>query len=138
MEFHEDKAIYLQIGDLLCEQILSGTWPPNEKIPSVREMGVSLQVNPNTALRTYDFLQQRGIIFNKRGIGYFVEEDAVKKILDFRREDFFANTLPSFYKTISLLQITPEEIIRRYHLFLNDESFQTDPSSTTNSETTRQ
>lgn len=137
MEFHEDKAIYLQIGDLLCEQILAGTWPPNEKIPSVREMGVSLQVNPNTALRTYDFLQQRGIIFNKRGIGYFVEEDAVKKILDFRREDFYANTLPSFYKTISLLQISPEEIIRRYKLFLNDESFQTDTSTTT-SETKRQ
>jgi DNA-binding transcriptional regulator YhcF (GntR family) len=137
MDFHEDKAIYLQIGDLLCEQILAGTWPPNEKIPSVREMGVSLQVNPNTVLRTYDFLQQRGIIFNKRGIGYFVEEDAVKKILDFRRENFFANTLPSFYKTISLLQISPEEIIRRYQLFKNDESFQTDPLSNI-SETNRQ
>lgn len=137
MEFHDNKAIYLQIGDLLCEQILSGTWPPNEKIPSVREMGVSLQVNPNTALRTYDFLQQRGIIFNKRGIGYFVEEEAVKKILDFRREDFFANTLPSFYKTISLLQISPEEIIRRYQLFQNDESFQTDKPTTT-TETKRQ
>jgi DNA-binding transcriptional regulator YhcF (GntR family) len=100
-------------------------------------MGVSLQVNPNTALRTYDFLQQRGIIFNKRGIGYFVEEDAVKKILDFRREDFFANTLPSFYKTISLLRIPPEEIIRRYELFLNDESFQSD-QPTTPTETKRQ
>lgn len=137
MEFHDNKAIYLQIGDLLCEQILSGTWPPNEKIPSVREMGVSLQVNPNTALRTYDFLQQRGIIFNKRGIGYFVEEDAVKKILDFRREDFFANTLPSFYKTISLLQIPTEEIIRRYQLFQKDESILADQPNTT-TETKRQ
>jgi DNA-binding transcriptional regulator YhcF (GntR family) len=133
MEFHEDKAIYLQIGDLLCEQILSGTWPPNEKIPSVREMGVSLQVNPNTALRTYDFLQQRGIIFNKRGIGYFVEEDAVKKILDFRREDFYANTLPSFYKTISLLQIPAEEILRRYQEYQQDEQLrQTKPTTTEN------
>lgn len=131
MEFHDDKPIYLQIAELLSEQILVGQWPPSEKIPSVREMGVNLQVNPNTALRTYDFLQQRGIIFNKRGIGYFVEEDAVKKILDFRREDFFANTLPSFYKTISLLEIAPEEIIRRYQLFLQDESFQKENSSST-------
>ena len=136
MVFHEDKPIYLQIGDLLCEQILAGTWPPHEKIPSDREMGVNLQVNPNTALRTYDFLQQRGIIFNKRGIGYFVEEDAVKKILDFRREDFFANTLPSFYKTISLLQITPEEILSRYKVYMNDESLQPEPSQNT-SETKR-
>lgn len=137
MEFHDDKPIYLQIGDLLCEQILAGTWPPNDKIPSVREMGVSLQVNPNTALRTYDFLQQRGIIFNKRGIGYFVEEDAVKKILDFRREDFFANTLPSFYKTISLLQITPEEILSRYKVYMNDESLQPETALNT-TETKRQ
>lgn len=126
MEFHDDKPIYLQIAERLSEQILTGHWPPNEKIPSVREMGVSLQVNPNTALRTYDFMQQRGIIYNKRGIGYFVEEDAVKKILEFRREDFYANTLPSFYKNISLLQIEPEEIIRRYQLFMKDHSYQTD------------
>jgi len=128
MEFHEDKPIYLQIAELLSEQILVGQWAPGEKIPSVREMGVNLQVNPNTALRTYDFLQQRGIIFNKRGIGYFVEEDAVKKILDFRREDFFANTLPSFYKTISLLQITPEEILDRYKVYMNDASIQPETS----------
>ena len=131
MEFREPQAIYLQIAELLSEQILTGQWLSNEKIPSVREMGVSLQVNPNTALRTYDFLQQRGIIFNKRGIGYFVEEDAVKKILDFRREDFFANILPSFYKTISLLQITPEEILRRYTVFMNDETFQSEHLSNT-------
>ncbi len=131
MEFHEDKPIYLQIAELLSEQILVGQWPPSEKIPSVREMGVNLQVNPNTALRTYDFLQQRGIIFNKRGIGYFVEEDAVKKILDFRREDFFVNTLPSFYKTISLLQITPEEILDRYKVYMNDETLQPIKSQTT-------
>jgi GntR family transcriptional regulator len=118
MEFHEDKAIYLQIAELLCEQILTGHWPPEEKIPSVREMGMNLQVNPNTVLRTYDFLQQKNIIYNKRGIGYFVDKDAVKKILEFRREDFFTNTLPNFYKTISLLQVSPEEILKRYEEYL--------------------
>ena len=91
-------------------------------MPSVREMGMTLQVNPNTVLRTYDFLQQKGIIFNKRGIGYFVDEAAVKKILDIRREDFFENTLPNFYKTITLLQISPEEILKRYNDFIQDSS----------------
>lgn len=120
MIFHEEKPIYLQIAELLCEQILDGQWAPTDKIPSVREMGATLQVNPNTVLRTYDFLQQRSIIFNKRGIGYFVEEEAVNKILDFRREDFFESTLPSFYKTLSLLRIEPEEILRRYNDFLKN------------------
>ena len=114
MDFQNDKPIYQQIAELLSEQILARQWPPGDKIPSVREMGMQLQVNPNTVLRTYDFLQNKGIIFNKRGIGYFVEEDAVKKILDLRREDFYTNTLPSFFKTLSLLGIEPSEIIQRY------------------------
>lgn len=118
MDFNENKAIYLQIGDLLCEQILTGHWPPEEKVPSVREMGMTLQVNPNTVLRTYDFLQQKDIIFNKRGIGYFVEKNAVKKILEYRREDFFENTLPGFLKTITLLQIPIEEITESYQKFI--------------------
>jgi GntR family transcriptional regulator len=118
MQFQEDKPIYLQISELICEQILTGHWPPDDKIPSVREMGMTLEVNPNTVLRTYDFLQQKGIIFNKRGIGYFVEKDAVKKILDFRREDFYENTLPRLFKTISLLQIDTEDILQRHQLYL--------------------
>mgnify|MGYP001356955534 CR=1 FL=1 len=118
MDFNENKAIYLQIADILCEQILDGEWPPQEKIPSVREMGMTLQVNPNTVLRTYDFLQQKNIIFNKRGLGYFVEEDAVKKILEIRRDNFLRNTLPNFFKTISLLRILPEEIMEKYQEYL--------------------
>ncbi|MEA4840127.1 MAG: GntR family transcriptional regulator [Bacteroidales bacterium] len=118
MDFNENKAIYLQIADILCEQILDGEWPPQEKIPSVREMGMTLQVNPNTVLRTYDFLQQKNIIFNKRGLGYFVEKDAVKKILEIRRDNFLKNTLPNFFKTISLLRILPEEIMEKYQEYL--------------------
>lgn len=114
MEFNDNRAIYLQIADLLCEQILLAKWLPQKKIPSVREMGMSLQVNPNTVLRTYDFLQQKGIIFNKRGIGYFVEDDAIQKIIQYRREDFFESILPNFFKTISLLNISLDEILEKY------------------------
>lgn len=122
MDFSENKAIYLQIADLLSEQIVTGHWPPEEKIPSVREMGMTLQVNPNTVLRTYDFLQQKDIIFNKRGIGYFVEENAVKKILEIRRDNFFKTTLPNLFKTISLLQISPEEILKKYQDYEQESS----------------
>jgi len=117
MEFDNHKSIYLQIVDLLCEQILTGKWPPGEKIPSVRDMGMLVQVNPNTVLRTYDFLLQKGIVFNKRGIGYFVENEAVERILEYRREDFFDSTLPWFFKTMTLLRISPEEIISNYKKF---------------------
>jgi GntR family transcriptional regulator len=117
MEFNDNKSIYLQLADLLCEQILVGKWPPQEKIPSVRDMGMMVQVNPNTVLRTYDLLQQKGIIFNKRGIGYFTDDNAIQKILQLRKDDFFTNTLPKFFKTITLLGISLEDISNRYSLF---------------------
>ncbi|MEX1302542.1 MAG: GntR family transcriptional regulator, partial [Desulfotignum sp.] len=78
MEFQKKDAIYLQIADLMCERILLEDWQENNRIPSVREMAVDLEVNPNTVMRAYAFLQQQGIIFNKRGIGYFVAPDGLK------------------------------------------------------------
>lgn len=114
MQFDNHKSIYLQLVDLLCEHILTGKWPPGEKIPSVREMGTLVQVNPNTVLRAYDFVQQKGIVFNKRGIGYFVEEKAIDRILELRREDFFETMVPQFFKTMRLLRITPEELWEKY------------------------
>lgn len=129
MEFTNNKSIYMQLTDLFCEQILVGKWAPQEKIPSVRDMGMMVQVNPNTVLRTYDFLQQKGIIFNKRGIGYFTEDDAIQKILQYKRSDFFDNILPKFFKTISLLRITPDEISKKYREYSDsDSSDKTDSS----------
>ena len=76
MEFDQHKPIYLQIADAICERILTGQWPEGDRIPSVRECGVSLEVNPNTVARSYDELSTEGIIHNKRGIGYFVSPGA--------------------------------------------------------------
>jgi DNA-binding transcriptional regulator YhcF (GntR family) len=117
MEFHSDKPIYLQIAEWLCERIASDGLPPGEKMPSVRELAVTLQVNPNTVVRTYDFLQQHRIVINRRGIGFFVEKEADQKIFQLRREDFYQNTLPRLFKTLSLLEIDPEEIVARYRSF---------------------
>lgn len=114
MQFDNHKSIYLQLVDLLCEHILTGKWPPGEKIPSVREMGTLVQVNPNTVLRAYDFVQQKGIVFNKRGIGYFVEDKAIDLILELRREEFFETMVPQFFKAMKLLRVTPEELMEQY------------------------
>ena len=52
MKFNRHQAIYLQIGDLICEGILEGRWAVDEKLPSVREMAMAVEVNPNTVMRT--------------------------------------------------------------------------------------
>ena len=81
MEFNSNKPIYLQICDAICEQILSGTLRPDERIPSVREYGAEIGVNPNTIMRSYEKLTADGIIYNKRGIGYFISPDALETVM---------------------------------------------------------
>jgi Predicted transcriptional regulators len=114
MEFNQSQAIYLQIGDYICEQILLERWKENDRILSVRELGVTLQVNPNTVMRTFDFLQNSEIIFNKRGVGYFVADQAKKKITDYRRKQFMEQELPVLFKNMNLLGMTIEDLKEKY------------------------
>ncbi|HLK30919.1 MAG TPA: GntR family transcriptional regulator [Puia sp.] len=120
MEFRENPAIYIQIAEYICEQILLKKWPSGEKIISIKELGVKMQVNPITVQRAYDFLQQRNIIFYKRGIGYFFDDEAAEKILAFRREQFLENELPVFLRTMYLLKIDIKEIKTRLDQFVKD------------------
>ena len=118
MDFSESKAIYQQIADYVCEQVLMGRWKENDRILSVRELGVQLEVNPNTVLRSYDFLQRYGIITNKRGVGYSAAEDAIAKIKELRRERFVNKELPHIFQEMELLGIEIGELIEYYNEFL--------------------
>ena len=117
MEFNQSQAIYMQIGDYISEQILFERWKEGDRILSVRELGVSLQVNPNTVMRTYDFLQSVDIIFNKRGVGYFVAEHAKNKIIDYRRKQFLEQELPVIFKNMDILGMTFDELKTKYEEF---------------------
>jgi len=117
MEFNQSQAIYMQIGDYISEQILFERWKEGDRILSVRELGVSLQVNPNTVMRTYDFLQSVDIIFNKRGVGYFVADHAKNKIIDYRRKQFLEQELPVIFKNMDILGMTFDELKTKYEEF---------------------
>jgi GntR family transcriptional regulator len=110
MEFHKKDAIYLQIADIICEKILTREWNEEEKIPSVREMAVSIEVNPNTVMRAYAHLQEKDIIYNKRGIGYFVANKGYQTTLDLMKSNFIKNELPHVFKTMTLLDMDIEEL----------------------------
>lgn len=120
MEFKNNEAIYLQIAAYVSDHILMGKWPPDDKIPSVRELAVDLQVNPNTVMRTYEHLQNQGVIYNKRGIGFFVATDAVTMVKNQKRERFLQQDLPDFFKNVFLLDIPLEELQERYEHFKNE------------------
>ena len=122
MEFKETQAIYLQITDYISEQILLERWKEGERIPSVRELGAALQVNPNTAMRAYDLLQNMDIIFNKRGVGFFVMEDAKKKIKAYKKQLFAEQELPLIFKTMDLLEISMSEFEEKFNTYLKNKN----------------
>ncbi len=103
MDFHNEKPIYLQIADVFCEQILSGQLKADDRIPSVREYGAQIGVNPNTVMRVYEKLTAEGIIYNKRGIGYFVSADARNRILEAQKAEFLAKEVPAILRKLELL-----------------------------------
>lgn len=118
MDFRDNQAIYIQIAEYICEKILLKIWKISDRLISIRDLAVELQVNPLTVQRAYDFLQQRDIISNKRGIGYFIETEAEVRILKFRKEQFLENELPVFLRTMYLLKINPSEIKKRFDQFV--------------------
>lgn len=105
MEFNSNKAIYLQICDSICERILSGDLPEGSRIQSVRDFGAELGVNPNTVMRSYEKLTGEGIIFNRRGIGYYISPDAREIVLGQQRKEFLEQELPQILKRMKLLGI---------------------------------
>jgi len=117
MQFRESRAIYLQIADYICERILLKQWKSGERIPAVRELAVQLEVNPNTVMRTYEFLQGQNIIYNQRGIGYFVGPDAIQIATEYRKTEFVEKELPNIFRDIYMLGMNIDELKPQYELF---------------------
>lgn len=111
MEFDSNKPIYVQIADNICDRIIKGEFKPEERIPSVREWGAGIGVNPNTVARSYEILTDKGVISNRRGIGFFVESDAASIILENERKSFLESELPAFLQRAKLLGIDIKELI---------------------------
>lgn len=119
MDFNDNKPIYLQITDGIMDSIVSGEFEPGERIPSVREYAMKVEVNPNTVMRSYEWLQQRNIIANKRGIGFSVLPDAREKIVEMRRDIFFQEEAEYFFNRLKIFGMTPEQLADLYCRFLN-------------------
>lgn len=103
MNFNNDKPIYLQIADAVCMRVLQGELKAEDRIQSVREYGAELGVNPNTMARSYEKLTADGVIYNKRGIGYFISPEAREVILEKQRSEFIEKEVPAIKERMQLL-----------------------------------
>lgn len=119
MNFTKNQTIYMQIADYLMEQILREELEAGDKVPSVRELAATTEVNPNTVMRTITYLQERNIIFNKRGIGNFIADDAYEITRAMRKEEFIQQYIPEFFKTMKLLKMDLKDLEEIYRKQMN-------------------
>ena len=118
MKFKESKSIYLQRADRICDEILQGQYKDEERIPSVREYAAMVEVNANTVVRSFDYLQGQDIIYNKRGLGYFVAPGGRERILELRKAVFLRDELPEFFRQLEMLAIPLSDVEKMYQDYL--------------------
>jgi GntR family transcriptional regulator len=117
MEFKDEKAIFLQIADHFLDNLLNDVWHNGERVASVRETAAALEVNANTVMRSYNYLQENGIIHNKRGIGYFFDDRAKSKAMKIKKAVFEEKRLPKLFQEMYLLDITIAELNDKYETY---------------------
>ena len=122
MNFKESRAIYLQIADRICDDILLGQYEEEWRIPSVREYASIVEVNANTVMRSYEYLQSQEVIYNKRGIGFFVASGAKALIHSLRQELFLKEEVDGFFRQLYTLGISIKEVEKMYYEFIQKQN----------------
>jgi len=118
MNFRENKSIYWQIADRICDEIMLDKYKEDQRIPSVREYAAIVEVNFNTVMRSFDYLQSLDIIYNKRGVGYFVAPAAKSLIKNLRKETFMKEEAKDFFRQVYILGIPIEDIVKMYNEYI--------------------
>ncbi len=88
---NQEKSIYLQISEMIENDILRDVLLEGEKVPSTNELAKFFKINPATAAKGVNLLVDEGILYKKRGIGMFVTDGAKENIKSKRRNAFYEN-----------------------------------------------
>lgn len=101
----------MQIAQQLEDSIFTGIFPEETKVPSTNEVSALLDINPHTVLKGMNILVQDEIIYKKRGLGMYVKEGAVNRIMKKRQEQFYDQYVSVLLDEATKLQMTKEEVI---------------------------
>lgn len=108
----QEKSIYIQISEMIENDILRDIILEEERIPSTNEFAKLYSINPATAAKGINILVDSGILYKKRGIGMFVSKGAKERIMETRKEQFFDNYISTLLAEAKSLGITKEELIK--------------------------
>ena len=109
MKYDADIPIYVQIIEKIKNDILNGILVPGEKLPSIQDMAVTMEVNQNTISRAYKDCESLGIIETKRGIGSFVIED--QALINQLRTEKVRLIIQAFIHDLEALGYSRDQII---------------------------
>ncbi|MBE5884411.1 MAG: GntR family transcriptional regulator [Lachnospiraceae bacterium] len=107
----QEKSIYLQISEMIENDILRDIILEEERVPSTNELAKLYTINPATAAKGINILVDSGVLYKKRGIGMFVSTGAKEKIINRRKERFYDNYIRTLIVEADSLGITKEELI---------------------------
>lgn len=112
LDFNSDKSIYVQIAEIIENDIILGNLKEEEQAPSTNQFAKIYQINPATARKGLNILVEEGILYKKRGIGMFIAKGAKGVIVKKRQSSFLNETLPEVIKEASRLDITMDQLIQ--------------------------
>ena len=107
----QEKSIYIQIKEMIEDDILRDVLLEEERVPSTNELARLYAINPATAAKGVNLLVDEGILYKKRGIGMFVATGANAQIRGKRREQFYDNYVKSLMAEATSLGITKKELV---------------------------
>ncbi|MDR2571728.1 MAG: GntR family transcriptional regulator [Oscillospiraceae bacterium] len=116
MAFDDRLPIYRQIILRFSRDFVRGDIQPGDRIPSIRELSVQLQVNTNTVQRVYQEMERNGLISSKRGTGYFFTEDS--NMIDTTRHSLTHDSLRRFMEEMRALGCEDKEILKELSSFM--------------------
>ena len=110
--FNNDLPIYLQIVEQIKRQIISGKYKPNDRIPSVRELSMQFEVNPNTVQKALAELEELGLIYTERTNGKFVTSDV--NIIEKIKKETVYKMISKFKEDVECLGLGIEEVVKLF------------------------
>lgn len=108
--FDSNRPIYLQIIEIIKNNIISGIYNPGDKIPSVRELAATFKVNPNTIVKSLYFLEIEGLIYTDRTNGKFITNDL--SLIKKNKEIVAKEKINTFFNDMENLGYSKEEVLR--------------------------
>lgn len=108
---NQEKSIYIQISEMIENDILRDVLLEDERVPSTNELAKLYAINPATAAKGINILVDAGILYKKRGIGMFVSDGAKEVIRTKRKTQFYENYVSEIVNEAKTLGITKAELI---------------------------